>query len=106
MEHRVTLKPGLGASGADLLLLEGFLNVQNIGAIKENILKELPSDTALHVKTENVEQLDVSFLQLLLSLKLRFRNERRPVYFDLLLNKEMEDILNASGFNELLSGKQ
>lgn len=96
----------MGAEGADLLLLEGSLSIKNIQAIKKSLLRELSDSPALQVKVENAEHLDFSFLQLLLSLKVKFSEEKRSICFDIDLDQESRRILAASGLNELLLVKK
>lgn len=105
MKYKVTFTPEKGAKGADLLLLEGTLSVQHMPGIKDSLLKQLSGSNALHVKVENEDQFDFSFLQLLLGLKIRFRNEGRPIFFELGTGNDMESLLRSSGFGELLFAK-
>lgn len=105
MQYKVSFKKGMGVKGADLICFEGALNVQNIQAIKECMISQVKDSSALQVKVENAEQLDVTFLQLLLGLKIKFKLERMPIFFDIDVNKETDSILTASGFGELLYAK-
>lgn len=105
MDYIMSFQKEGGVNGADLLLFGGYLNLQNSQKIKKNLMKQLAGSAALHIKVEKAEQLDLSFLQLLLGLKIYFKEVRQPVYFDFELNKELESILTTSGFDELLLAK-
>lgn len=102
MDFKILYKKGMGAEGADLLLFEGSLSVRNVQAIKKSLLAALSDGQALQVKVQNADALDFSFLQVLISLKLKFSEEKRPICFDMDLDEEHHRILAASGLNELL----
>lgn len=105
MEYTLSFKKGKGASGTDLLTFEGSLNVRHIQAIKDALVQEIAHSPALQVKVQNVEQLDLSFLQFLLALKISYKAKQKPICFDLKLNTETERLLCVSGFGEFFHAK-
>lgn len=105
MECSISYLEGKGVKGADLLLFEGVLIIRNIQEIKERTLDQLKESGALEVKVKNAEALDVSFLQLLLAIRLQWAQRQKPLYMDLELSREMENMMIASGFSDLLLSK-
>lgn len=105
MEYKVAYKQGKGRNGADLLQIEGILNITNVQLIKNSILEKLSQSQALQVLVKNAEQFDFSFLQLLIGLKIKYKAEQKPIYFELDLDEENKRALVASGFSDLLLAK-
>ena len=105
MEFSISYQEGKGVKGADLLLFEGALIIQNIQEIKERTLAHVKASSALEVKVKNAELLDISFLQLLLAIRLQWTQKQKPLYLALELNKEMENMMLTSGFSDLLLSK-
>ncbi len=105
MKFKALFKKGEGSSGMDLLSLEGQLDIRNIKKIKSTLEEQLKSCNALEVRVQDAEPLDLSFLQLLIALKIKFKSEEKPLHFSLQLDEESKRLINVSGFAGYLHSK-
>jgi len=82
----------------DKLILSGELSINHIDLIKDEIENLIDVDKPYNFTVKNAEIIDMSLIQLLLSLK--NLNPKNSIH--LVLNDEMMGLIDVSGFKELL----
>jgi anti-anti-sigma regulatory factor len=82
------------------LVLSGFLDIGNVSAIKDelSVLGDLPQK--LEVKIEQVENIDLSFLQLMVAFKKEHPDCQITFNWD--LDQEFFRIIQGAGFVDVL----
>lgn len=63
----------------------GELVIENAAEIKENLQGLLKPNYALHLKFENIDSVDLSFVQIILSLKKYAQQNNIQIVFDIFL---------------------
>jgi anti-anti-sigma regulatory factor len=102
MQYNLEYTQSNTTAEADSLSVEGSLTVHHIDAIKLAIEEKLDKSSALVLKVHHVEQLDLSFLQLLLALKNNYQQRDQSLNIEMNLNPVLEKLLIDSGFENLL----
>lgn len=81
----------------------GQLIINYIENITELVKKSITTTKDLEIVIENPESVDVTFIQLLLSIKSTFKNSEKKVSIKTNLKDELETLINNSGFNYVLN---
>ncbi len=76
----------------------GELNISNTPAFRDLLIQKLKNKTGINITTNGVESLDLSFYQLLLSIKKTFQEKEKPINIHLKLPAENEELLRQAGF--------
>jgi anti-anti-sigma factor len=102
---KITLKAlpskGSGKSdGATVLSLQGELNIEYSGQIREFLIENLEKYNAFVVKLNNVDSLDVSAIQLLQRFQWDALEQKKKVDFEIKLPEEIKTLIDKSGFSE------
>ena len=103
MNFKIQYKPATTKEKPDTLLIEGCLNIHEMEAIKQEIERKLKEVKALRMQVQQVEQLDLSFLQFLIAFKNKYQQARQPLFIELTLKPEMEKLLAVSGFENVIT---
>ncbi|VAW27598.1 hypothetical protein MNBD_BACTEROID07-110 [hydrothermal vent metagenome] len=85
------------------LLFSGDLSVANTSEHQQQLLKAASKISHVHVKVANVENMDLSFLQLLFAWAQSMKRSGKNLTFDFLLGQEFERIFDESGFRQVFS---
>ena len=80
------------------IVIEGNLGMKNIEKLKTQLETLLNKDFELEIIVKKVTDVDLSFLQLLLSINKVFKNKMNV---DMSLSQELENLVSSSGFNDL-----
>jgi ABC-type transporter Mla MlaB component len=88
--------------GAQIITIGGDISLDNIGALKQELLAILSNDGAVHLIASRIEKIDLSGLQLLISLKKSLQQENRTVTFDVSYSNDSLRLVECSGYIDLL----
>jgi anti-anti-sigma factor len=86
--------------GTTRFTFSGDLGVATAAEMQQQLLKAQPETPHLEIKTNRVENMDLSFLQLLLSWAKEMKQSGKSLIFDFRLDKEFKRIFEESGFKE------
>jgi len=82
------------------LLFSGDLNVVHAAELQQQLLKAASRVLLVDVKVADVENMDLSFLQLLLAWVQNVKRSGKNLTFDFQLELELERIFDESGFRQ------
>ncbi len=85
------------------LLFSGELSVANVSELQQQLLKAASKALYVDVKVANVENMDLSFLQLLLAWAQNMKQSGKNLIFDFQLEEEFVRIFDESGFRQAFS---
>jgi anti-anti-sigma factor len=85
------------------MLFSGELSVANGSALQQQLLKAASKVLHVDVKVTNVENMDLSFLQLLLAWAQSMKQSGKNLIFDFQLDQEFVRIFDESGFRQAFS---
>lgn len=88
--------------GAQTITIEGDITLENSDALKQELLAMLSNGGAVHLIAPHVEKIDLSGLQLLVSLKKSLQQENRTVTFDITYTDDSRSLVECSGYLDLL----
>jgi hypothetical protein len=75
----------------------------DLQAIKNTLLKDLSENETLIVAKDEESELDVAFIQLMLSLKSKAQKEGKNIKTEINLSSYSKKLLNLSGLNYVFS---
>jgi ABC-type transporter Mla MlaB component len=82
--------------------LEGELTLNHITALKKEMMDALETCDSLKLKIQNVTSVDLSWIQLLQSIRKTCRDSGKNVAIEMILNSDAELLLARTGFSSLL----
>lgn len=85
------------------LLFSGELSVAKVSALQQQLLKAASKVSHVEVKVANVENMDLSFLQLLYAWAQSMKQSGKNLIFDFQLDQEFMRIFDESGFRQAFS---
>lgn len=85
------------------LLFSGDLGVANASELQQQLLKAASKVLHVDVKVAKVENIDLSFLQLLFAWAQSMKQSGKNPTFDFQLGQEFERIFDESGFQQAFS---
>ncbi len=85
------------------IIFGGELIINHILKIKEDISKDLEIDHNLSIKVTNPSSIDITFIQLVCSLKKSYESKGYNVDIEATLNEEVYSLVNNSGFKNLFN---
>ncbi len=85
------------------ILFAGELIINHISKIKDEISEIIEFNHNLSVKITNPSSLDITFIQLICSLKKSFESKDFTVAIEATLNEDVYSLVNNSGFKNLLN---
>lgn len=103
MEFKVKYTQASSPDAPAILQFQGALVLQHIQALQKSLLKHARNTSQLLIQTSKVEALDVSFLQLLISLQKEYATNSKHLSLQLSLPAELEQLVIVSGFTTLLN---
>ena len=80
------------------MVFSGDLSVVRAAELQQQLLKAATTVSRVHVKVAEVENMDLSFLQLLLSWTQSIKQSGKKLTFDFQLGEEFARIFEESGF--------
>lgn len=80
------------------IIFSGELTISNTPDFKELIMQRVNSTKALTITTREVESIDLSFYQLLLSIKKTLQEQEKTVNLNLSLPAEEKELMMQAGF--------
>ncbi|GEM_PF-2964058 len=81
----------------------GQLIINHIEKITAIVKQELKTDKDLKVEIVNTESIDVTFIQLLLSIKDTFKSNGHKVNINAELNEDLQILIKNAGFQYVLN---
>ncbi|MFW6327389.1 MAG: hypothetical protein ACOC2F_03675, partial [Bacteroidota bacterium] len=81
----------------------GQLTINYIHKIKESVNSQIDFSRSISVVVDNPDNLDITFLQLLQSLKVTAELNKRQFSVAAKLPNELESLVSNSGFSDLLN---
>ncbi len=85
------------------LLFSGDLSVARASELQQQLLKAASKVLHIDVKVANVENMDLSFLQLLFAWAQSMKQSGKNLTFDFQLGQEFVRIFDQSGFRQAFS---
>ncbi len=85
------------------LMFSGDLNVVQASKLQQQLLSAASRALFVDVKVANVENMDLSFLQLLLAWAQSVKQTGKKLTFDFQLEQELERIFDESGFRQVFA---
>lgn len=85
------------------LNFSGQLTIAQIQKIKDAVGEKVDFTKDIQVEVENPENLDITFLQLLQSLKITAEANKRQFSVSATLPNELESLVSNAGFADLLN---
>jgi anti-anti-sigma factor len=82
--------------------LEGELTLNNVVAIKKELKEALDKCASLELTLQNVTSIDLSWLQLLHSIRKTCKESGKSVTIEMILNPDAELLFARTGFGSLL----
>lgn len=95
----IIVLPGEKGSDALKVILKGELTINNMAEIRETILANIKNNNSLEIQTEDVSSIDLTFYQLLISLKKTFSQNEKKILISLIIPEECEDLLKNAGLD-------
>ncbi len=85
------------------LVFSGQLTINYIHKIKDSVNGQIDFSRDISVLVDNPDNLDITFLQLLQSLKITAELNKRQFSVKAILPNELESLVSNSGFSDLLN---
>lgn len=82
------------------LNLGGDLSLNSISEIHEELKKELDKVNSLQIVLNEVEQIDITLIQVLYAIEKEFKTENKSVQITMNLSDQDELLLKRTGFNK------
>ncbi|MGQ1785598.1 MULTISPECIES: hypothetical protein [unclassified Saccharicrinis] len=83
------------------MIISGDLIINHADTIKEELLKTLDFSKKLHIKVDNPTRIDITFIQLVLAIKMAYKNKRLDFNLEGTFNDEACTLVANAGFNDL-----
>ncbi len=83
------------------LRFSGDLSIAQATQFQQQLLKFAAKATHIDIKIDNVENMDLSFLQLLFSWAKSMKKSEKKLNFEFMLNEEFSRIFDESGFRQV-----
>lgn len=99
--YKITF-PGKKTGDKGIFVFEGELTIANIEQIKEEIGSSFRGFDKVSVKLKNVGSFDLTIIQYLNALKVTLEKENKDFDLDILLNEELRELYERSGFHKSL----
>ncbi len=84
------------------VIIEGELSLKYINEIREDLKPAIRGTKDLKMIIKNADMIDLSFLQLVISLQNTYKNEKKKISVKFEIDQENKDLMINSGFEELL----
>lgn len=84
------------------VIADGELSLRFIYEIREDIKSAISGVKNLKMIIRNVDMIDLSFLQLVISLQNKYKTEKKKISIEFEVDQENRDLMINSGFEELL----
>jgi len=98
-----TIKPSKNKKDKTLdITISGHLNVSNISLIKKELDSVLKKGDSFSIEITNIDDADLSLIQLILSLKKKFETSKKQLTLNINPGKEMYELYKKAGFENLL----
>ena len=85
-----------------ILNLSGALVLGNIKDIKSRILRHYNKYKMIELKGSSIDDIDLSFIQLVNSLKLSAKKDKKNIITDFEFNEQTMNLIEGAGFNSKL----
>ncbi|MCT4586528.1 MAG: STAS domain-containing protein [Carboxylicivirga sp.] len=86
-----------------IVRFSGQLIINHIEKITDEVKNQLSFDKDLHIEINNPDSIDVTFIQLLLTLKTTLKGNGKQTVISSELNDDLKVLLNNSGFQYVLN---
>jgi anti-anti-sigma regulatory factor len=84
------------------VLINGDLTLQNSEDIKQELSSIISKYIKITIKSDNIENIDISYIQLLFSIYFYQKKLSIDLDIDIKLNDELESLVKHSGFGRIL----
>ena len=81
------------------IIITGDTGISNIEKIKNTLMEKIDGYENIRITVKDVLFIDLSFMQLILSLDKSQQFLNKTIKTDIELNREFEDLITSSGFN-------
>jgi ABC-type transporter Mla MlaB component len=107
--QNITLKSqpskGKGKNDEIILIIQGELTVDNSRRIKDFFLNALKEGKKYLVKVNNVDNIDLGFIQLLQRFQWDAMHVKKEVEVSISVSEEFQTLLSRAGFNSIMTLK-
>jgi|SRR5687768_9455060 len=95
-----------GGTNTCAISLEGELTLNNVTAIKKEMIEALEKCDSLQLRIHNVTLIDLSWIQLLHSLQKTYKDPGKIITIEMILNPDAELLFARTGFGSLLENSK
>ena len=89
--------------GALNIVFSGQLTINNIDKIAESLKSNIKKIKSVNITTENVENIDLTFVQILYSIMKNGKNNGFEVYTSINVPDDLKLLLTNAGFSGVIS---
>ncbi len=87
--------------GQSKMIISGELIINHIGKIRNEILEAVDFSNNLDIHITNPSALDVTFIQLMSSLKKSIENKGKDCVIEGIFGEDIDGLISNAGFNDL-----
>jgi anti-anti-sigma factor len=95
-----------GKKNTCTISLEGELTLNNVASIKKEMIEALEKCDSLQLRIHKVTSIDLSWIQLLHSLKKTCKDSGKHIAIEMILNPDAELLFARTGFGSLLESSK
>ena len=88
--------------GVSEVEFNGQLNINNIEKIAKDLKTNLNFGNSLNIVIKKVENIDLAFIQLIYSLKIKGKKEQNEVSISIDIPKDLKNLIINAGFSEFI----
>ena len=86
---------------ANTYVLKGNITIQQTETLKNELLSTIKKMNSIYISGKNIEDIDVTFIQLMYSLKSSMTKQNKQINYDIELPEELTELLDNTGFKSL-----
>lgn len=83
------------------MIITGDLIINHISKIKDDIMNSIDYTKNLRIRTINPSSIDITFIQILFSIRRKYENNDLSFSFEGILNEELHGLVSNAGFQDL-----
>ncbi len=105
MNYKISFENDASNSSSVTIIFEGDFYIHDIESVRKELLSVISKFESYNIKIDKVDNMDVTFLQLLLSLLNYCKQEKKSIKWDGFDIDKINTIINKVGFNKIITKK-
>ena len=102
MSYRIKIEKDAKNTEMVNLFFEGDFNVQNVETVKDEIISVLKEFKIYVFNLESVENMDFTFLQLLVSVYKYCKSENKKIEWNGFGSENVKNLISKTGFDKII----